>query len=169
MQRHLFHLDPHPASVGVSSLSPWQLWLYWLGWTIPIAIGLFVAIPVSAQAESSEFSLTAGFASRRVSLPERVALQQTEDCGYIPAEPIATVTLEEDFFYLNFNLLDATPETTLLVVSLDHNGDRFCSRGGVGQSGYWRSGTYTVYIGGVTEQAALTKVHVDGLEISETP
>jgi hypothetical protein len=169
MQRYINHPSSQAVLTPPSSRLNWRSWLHWLGWTLPIAIGLFATIPVSAQAEPSEFSLTAGFESRRVALPERVALQHTDDCGYIPAEPTATVTLEEDFFYLNFNLLDATPETTLLVVSLDHNGDRFCSRGEVGQSGYWQAGTYAVYIGGVTEQAALTMVNTKALEISETP
>lgn len=169
MQRNLSHLNSHPLSAGVFPRFHWRSWLHWLGWTIPIAVGLFATLPVAAQTDPSNLSLTAGFASRRVPLPERVALQQTDDCGYISAEPTATITLEEDFFYLNFNLLDATPETTLLIVSLDRDSDRFCSRGEVGQSGYWPAGTYVVYVGGMTEQAALTMVNADGLEISETP
>ncbi|TAF49346.1 MAG: hypothetical protein EAZ61_14515 [Oscillatoriales cyanobacterium] len=143
--------------------------MHWLGWTLPIAIGLFATLPVAAQNSTSAVSLTAGFEARRVTLPERVALQYTSDCGYIPAEPTVMVTLEEDFFYLNFNPIEATPETTLLVVNLDNDGERFCSRGAIGQSGYWQAGTYAVYIGGVTEQAALTMVNTDGLEISESP
>jgi hypothetical protein len=172
MQRHSYYPNhPNlnaPESFLASGLN-WRSWLHWLGWTLPIAIGLFATIPVSAQSETSAFSLTAGFEARRVALPGRVSLQRTTDCGYIPAEPTATVTLEEDFFYLNFNPIDATPETTLLVVSMDHNGDRFCSRGAVGQSGYWQAGTYAVYVGGATEQAALTMLNADALEISEIP
>jgi hypothetical protein len=176
MQRHTYDSNyPHwnaPKSILTSSLNwrrNWRSWLHWLGWTLPIAIGLFATVPTSAQSDTPAFSLTAGFEARRVALPERMALQHTTDCGYIPAEPTATVTLEEDFFYLNFSLIDATPETTLLVVSLDNDGERFCSRGEVGQSGYWQAGTYAVYIGGATEQAALTMINADALEISESP
>ena len=169
MQRQEYHSIPNfPSPPSPAPLS-WRSWLHWLGWTLPIAIGLFATLPVAAQNVTSTVSLTAGFEARRVTLPERVALQHTNDCGYIPAEPTVMVTLEEDFFYLNFSPIDATPETTLLVVSLDNNEERFCSRGAVGQSGYWQAGTYAVYIGGATEQAARTLVNTDALEISETP
>ncbi len=172
MQRHTYdsnYPSPNTPASSLSSGLDWRSWLHWLGWTLPIAIGLFATVPTSAQSETSAFSLAAGFEARRVALPERVALQHTTDCGYISAEPTVMVTLEEDFFYLNFNPIDATPETTLLVISMDNDGERFCSRGEVGQSGYWRAGTYAVYIGGVTERAAQTMVNTDALEISELP
>ena len=140
-------------------------------WTLASLLGLVTLSPVAAQASepTSEVSLAAGFESRRIARPERVMLQYTDDCGYVPAEPIAIVTLEEDFFYLNFSVLDATQDTTLLVVSQASDDDRFCSRGEMGQSGYWNAGTYKVYVGGMTEPAALGQGNTGSLEISENP
>lgn len=69
--------------------------------------------------------------------------KDSRDCGFIADAPNLQIQLSEPFTYLRFSV-QGDGQPTLLI---EGPGGRFCGLGQPEISGFWKPGTYNIYVG----------------------
>jgi hypothetical protein len=118
---------------------------------VPTVLALMVTVAGATSSNAEVIELTPGFKNDPLIVKGQSGGQkQTRDCGKIAATPNQTIKMSGDFPYLRFSL-QSTGKPTLLIQ--EPGGKRTCvsadsfSGGTIESPGYWKQGTYQLYIG----------------------
>jgi hypothetical protein len=118
---------------------------------VPAALAIMLTGTGAADSKTPVLELTPGFKSDPLTLTGTSGGKtQSRDCGKIAKAPNHIIKMNGDFPYLRFTLKSAGQATLLIEEpgkpSICVSGDSLS--GGIIQSpGYWKQGTYRIYIG----------------------